>query len=81
MIQNNIWNTISRWVWSSRQRQQWRTFDRNKFCSSTNTPKWGREKGDKTNGIEQTRSNYEIPVIVYGKIGSCIGFDKAGACG
>lgn len=24
---------------------------------------WGRERGDKTNGIEQRRSNYEIPVV------------------
>lgn len=64
MVQNNIWNSVSRWVWSSRQRQQWRLSDRKKFCNNTKTQR-GRERRDKTNGIKQTRSNDEIPVVAH----------------
>lgn len=47
MVPNNILNTVSRWVWSSRQRQQQSTSDRNKFCNSTKTQRQGEDRQNK----------------------------------
>lgn len=82
MVQtNNIWNTVSRWVWSRRERQQWRTSDRNKSCSSTKT-QMEQEEG-RQNKIYRINKEqwWNSNRTFYGKIGSCKGFEKARVCG